>query len=69
MSTAYFASSKRDPALLLRRTTDDAGVVDEAYLDGRWAPTKVIVDFLFGHNDFVEPISAEQAQALEPAAV
>jgi len=68
MSTTYYASSKRDPALLLRRVRD-AGIVDEAYLDGAWQPTKIIIDYMFGHNDFVDEVSEDEARQLEPEAV
>lgn len=67
-TTFYFASRKRQPPLLLRRTEGEAGIVDEAWLDGAWQPTKVIVDYLFGANDFVDEISAERARELEPGA-
>lgn len=69
MTTTYYASSKREPALLLRRIENGGGIVDEAYLDGAWRPTKIIVDYMFGHNDFVDEVSEDEARALEPEAV
>lgn len=69
MTTTYYASSKREPALLLRRIENASGTVDEAYLDGAWQPTKIITDYLFGHNDFVDEITDAQARDLEPAAI
>lgn len=68
-ATQLFQSTKADPPLLLRRTETDAGIVDEAFIDGEWKPTKVIVDYLFGHNDFVDEITERQARELEPGAL
>ena len=52
----FFQSTKADPPLILRRIQSDAGS-DEALVEGAWRPTKVIVDYMFGHDDFVEPIA------------
>jgi hypothetical protein len=68
MTVQLFQASMLDPPILLRRTLDDAGCHDEAFLGGTWKPTKIIIDYMFGHNDFVEDITPEQAAALEPAA-
>ena len=53
----FFQSTKADPPLILRRIQSDAGILDEALVEGAWRPTKVIVDYMFGHDDFVEPIA------------
>lgn len=60
----FFKSTQPAQPLLLRRT----GITDEAFLRGQWQPTKVIVDFMFGNDDFVEEISEAQARQLAPAA-
>lgn len=66
--TQFFVSTQPDPPLLLRRVTTDGGLVDEAFLDGAWTPTKIVVDYMFGNDDFVEAITAARARELEPAA-
>lgn len=50
--------------MLLRRR----GLVDEVWRRGAWQPTRRIVDFMFGHEDTVDPISEHAARELEPAA-
>lgn len=65
--TTYYASSDREPPLLLRRIEHD-GIIDEAYLNGAWRPTKIIIDFMYGHDDSVDGIGEHEARALEPAA-
>ncbi len=63
----YFARSRAStlPPLLLRRI----GVVDhKMFRDGVWQPTKIIIDYMFGHNNNVDEISEAEARALEPAA-
>ncbi len=62
----YFARSRASATpLLLRRI----GVVDhKVFRDGVWQPTKIIIDYMFGHDDFVDEISEAEARALEPAA-
>ncbi len=64
MSTTTYYATNANPPVLLRR----AGFVDEAFADGRWQPTKAIVDFMFGHNDCVEQVSQAKAQAIAPNA-
>ena len=66
----YFADSmlERRP-LLLRRVEDDGGITDEAYVGGAWGPTTLIVDYMFGHNDYADEISEAEARRLEPSAI
>lgn len=52
------------PALLLRRTD----TADESFLNGKWQPTKLIIDYMFGHEDNVSDISEQDARKLVPAA-
>jgi hypothetical protein len=59
-SVQHFVSTKYNPPLRLRRTTSDAGILDEAFIDGAWRPTKIIVDYMFGHDDYVEPIESAE---------
>lgn len=49
---------------LLRRVD----YADEMFHDGKWIPTKIIIDYMFGHNDNVDTISEAQARKVEPAA-
>jgi hypothetical protein len=64
--TTFFVCQPPTPPLLLRRT---GAATDEAFLHGTWQPTKIIIDFMFGHEDNVTgPISEQDARALVPAA-
>lgn len=63
--TAYFVCQPPTPPILLRRV----GTVDEAFLEGEWRPTTLIVDFMFGREDDVTgPIDEASARAIAPAA-
>lgn len=62
--TQWFVWFRATPSMLLRRR----GFVDEAWRDGAWQPTKAIVDWMFGHDDLVDPISEAEARQLAPAA-
>ena len=64
----HFRDAKREPPLLLRRIAEPGSLIDEVYLDGAWRPTKIIWDYMFGHDDFVDGIGENEARALEPAA-
>lgn len=65
MATDYYACEPPTPPLLLRR--DDH--VDEVFRGGTWHPTKMIIDYMFGHNDDVEgPISEDEARVIAPHA-
>ena len=64
MTTRYYTSDKFTPPALLRR----ADFVDEAFVDGRWRPTKSIVNYMAGNDDFVDDISEAEARAFAPAA-
>lgn len=64
----FFVTRKYDPPVLLRRTDDGAGLIDEAFGAGRWQPTKIVVDYMFGEDDYVEPVTEQQARELVPAA-
>lgn len=65
----FFVCEPPKPPLLLRRTDDGEGLTDEAFLDGQWRPTKIIVDFMFGHDENVTgPITEKAARAAAPAA-
>ncbi len=66
MSTTYYATDSTDiaPQTLLRR----ADFVDEVFVDGKWQPTKAIVDYMFGHNDNIDPISEAKARKVAPSA-
>ena len=69
MSVQLFQWLMPEPPLLLRRTETSAGITDEAFIGGVWQPTRVVVDYMFGHNDFVDPIDEAEAKALAPDAL
>ena len=60
----YYLDAKPPRQTLLRR----ADYVDEAFVAGKWQPTKAIVDFMFGHNDWVDEISEDRARRVAPTA-
>jgi hypothetical protein len=62
--TKYFTSTAYHPKALLRRTK----TADEAFVAGVWRPTPSIVDWLAGHDDFVEEVTEAQARAFAPEA-
>ena len=64
MTVTYYATTQREPPLLLRRAKTAAGITDEAFVGGVWQPTKIIVDYMFGHDDFVHQITEAQARRL-----
>jgi len=64
MTTSYFKSERSTPASVLRRVD----YVDEAFRGGQWKPTKEIVDWMAGHDDYVDDISEAEARRLAPAA-
>lgn len=63
--TLYFTDTSYTPTALLRRR---AGHSDEAWVGGVWRPTDSIIDWMFGRNDFVEPISEAEAIEFAPDA-
>jgi hypothetical protein len=65
MTTTYYACEPPTPPLLLRRT---GAATDEAFLHGTWQPTKIIIDFMFGHEDNVTEISEQDARTITPHA-
>lgn len=68
MTTRYFTSDEVTPALLLRRTEEVDSIVDEVFRDGVWQPTKSIIDWMFGHDDFVDPVTEAKAREVAPEA-
>ena len=62
--TRYYVDRMPNPPLLLRRV----GYRDESFLRGEWQLTPLIIDYMFGHNDFVDEISEAQARKIAPAA-
>lgn len=64
MSVQYYRSDTYHPPTLLRRVNN----VDEAFVGGVWRPTGKIIDWEFGHNDFVDVVTEDQARAFAPAA-
>ena len=63
--TQYFTDTFATLPTLLRRRP---GHLDEAWVDGEWRPTKRIIDWMFGHNDFVEQINEAEAIKWQPEA-
>lgn len=68
MATKYYLDSKPEPPLLLRRVDQPGGYVDESYLHGEWTATPLIVDYEFGQNNWIDPVSEAQARKTVPAA-
>ena len=64
MSVRYFTSDAYHPPTLLRRVD----FVDEAFVSGVWRPTDKIIDWQFGHDDWVDEVTEDQARTLAPAA-
>lgn len=65
MTDRYFVwEAPTAPALLLRRS--DAG--DVLFRDGSWRPTKAIVDWEFGENDWVSEVTEAKARTVAPEA-
>ena len=64
MSVQYFPAGDYIPPALLRRVD----FVDEAFVAGAWRPTGSIIDWQFGHDDWVDEVTEEQARAFAPAA-
>ena len=60
----FFAREMFSPPTLLRRSDG----TDETFVNGQWAPTKAVVDWMVGSDDFVTEISESQARKLAPAA-
>lgn len=52
-----------DPALLMK---SDKG--DFIFVEGQWKQTQLILDFMYGKNDFVETITQDAAKAQFPEA-
>ena len=59
----FFIWSSTEPALLLK---DDKGHF--IFVKGKWSPTEVIKDYMYGHNDFVDAISEVEARTKFPEA-
>lgn len=64
MSTTYYVSTRANTSTLLRRVD----YVDEAFANGKWQPTKEIVDYMFGHDDFIDTINEARARTIAPQA-
>jgi hypothetical protein len=60
----FYLWTSPDPAVLLR---DNAGRHHKFQL-GKWHPTDKIRDHIFGPDDFVDPITEEEARARFPEA-
>jgi hypothetical protein len=67
-TTRYFQDTMRTPPLLLRSVRTDTELGEDAWLTGAWKPTKILLDYRAGENDFVEPITDAAARKLEPQA-
>lgn len=60
----FYIWSMPEPALLLK---DDKG---KHYIfgNGKWSPTGKINDYIFGPDDFVDPITEEESRTRFPEA-
>ena len=60
----YFTAGDYSPPALLRRVE----FVDEAFVAGVWRPTPSIINWEFGHDDWVDEVTEDQARAFAPHA-
>lgn len=67
MPVEWLKCQPPDPPILLRRTTGQRRA-DEAFLDGKWRPTRLIGNYEFGHEDDVDRITEAEARKIAPAA-
>ncbi len=67
MTVRYYTDTQPELPLLLRRTEDSTGITDEAFRDGQWVRTPLIIAYMAGRNDWVEDVSESQARRLAPA--
>ena len=64
MTVQYYVSTRANTLTLLRRVD----FVDEAFAGGKWQPTKEIIDYMFGHDDFIDTASEARARKVAPQA-
>lgn len=64
MAETWFRVEGISPPLILRRTETDAGLWDEAWRDGAWRPTLLILRWMVGREWDVEPVDADTARRL-----
>ena len=64
MTATEFFVLEWEPPFLLRRVD----YIDEIFVNGRWKPTKDIIDWMFGENNSVSEIDESEARKLAPAA-
>lgn len=60
----YESTSKERPFMLLKRSAKG----DFAWANGKWSRTVIIIDYMYGNNDWVEDITEEFARATYPDA-
>lgn len=61
----YMIWTMPEPPALLRQS-DVTG--EQIYGLGKWQNTKVICDYMYGHNDWVDDITEQEAREKFPAA-
>jgi hypothetical protein len=64
-TTRYLTVDRLGEPVLLRRIEQR----DEKFMDNRWQPTLMIIDYEAGHNDFVDETTEEQARRIAPDAL
>ncbi len=60
----YFISDQLETPSVLRR----GPVGDERFRDGQWRPTKAILAWCAGENDYLSEATEAQAREADPAA-
>lgn len=60
----YESQGHTPPFMLLKRSAEG----DFAWGNGEWSHTFVIVDYMFGHNDWVEDLTDVEARTKYPEA-
>lgn len=60
----YFFRDRYGPTLMRR-----VGGVDEVWVTDHWQPTQAIAAYMAGSDDWIDPLSADEAKRRFPEAV
>jgi hypothetical protein len=64
-SNKFYERTSKTPSFALLMRTDKG---DFIWHDTHWVRTQVILDYMFGHNDWVDDITEEEARERFPKA-
>lgn len=62
----YMIWTSHTPPFFLLWASETMG--EQIFSDGSWLDTKVICDYMYGHNDWVDDITEQEARGKFPAA-